>query len=83
MANSWETLWDGEPTTNGSFGGNGVEVWLWQDTEDSKNILAPGDIVRVNVNGTVYNNLIVQEYSSGSSIVHAGNKWLSQLAGNE
>lgn len=72
MAN-WETLRDGE-AQNPALTGNGYTAWLW-DTDDNKNILAVGDVVKVTMDGIAYPYTVRNTRNTGD-FVGAGNAWL-------
>lgn len=76
MANSWETLWDGEAKSGFGSGYNGDLHWLWEGT--GENLLSDGDIVRITVDGVV-STLTVQNMANYTGIVEAGNAWLGAM----
>lgn len=72
MAETWETIFEGENAA--IFGGNGYNYSLW-DNASKVNTLSAGDIVRVTLDETVY--VYTMQSPRYDTTVQAGNYWLS------
>lgn len=74
----WETLFEGEATNdpyyNTSGDRNGYLLWLWDyQLETGVNVLSVGDIVRVTLDGVVYQYTAEDD----DGMVIGGNHWLT------